>query len=414
MENSRNFNNAITRIRSRPLPCFTDIFSREVGSSHPTSFARRFTASEATVKNLSLYGKLEGHEGCVNTTKFNSTGDLLVSGSDDRQVMCWNWASKTKLFAYPSGHSETIYQTKFMPFTDDSKIVTSAGDGEVRLGLLHEDGGVITTMLGKHEGSVFKLVVEPGSPHTLYSCGEDGFVQHFDLRTSSATKLFRCYSRISKKMYGPSIIELNSIAIDPRNPHYIAVGGSAEYARLYDIRRCQWRDLALKSDRPLETYFCPHHLIGSYRVHITGMAYSSSSELLISYSDDLIYLFERNAKLGSSPSSAKCHDDLDNVDAAWVYEGHKNTGAIKGVNFFGPNDEYVMSGSDCGHIFIWKKKNAKLVRLMADDVNQLASHPHMPILATCGLENYVKIWAPLGSDIPPLPTTQKVSFGYLS
>lgn len=80
---------------------------------------------------MNLYGKLNGHEGCVNAVEFNSTGDLLVSGSDDRQVMFWNWASKTKLLAYPSGHSDNIFQTKIMPFTDDSRIVTSAGDGHV-------------------------------------------------------------------------------------------------------------------------------------------------------------------------------------------------------------------------------------------------------------------------------------------
>lgn len=86
---------------------------------------------QAIVKQLSLYGKLEGHDGCVNAVEFNSTGDLLVSGSDDQQVMFWNWASKTKLLEYPSGHSENIFQTKILPFSDDRKIVTSAGDGEV-------------------------------------------------------------------------------------------------------------------------------------------------------------------------------------------------------------------------------------------------------------------------------------------
>lgn len=86
---------------------------------------------QVLVKNLSLYAKLEGHEGCVNAVEFNSTGDILVSGSDDRQVMFWNWESKTKLFDYPSGHEDNIFQTKIMPFTDDSRIVTSAGDGQV-------------------------------------------------------------------------------------------------------------------------------------------------------------------------------------------------------------------------------------------------------------------------------------------
>lgn len=61
---------------------------------------------------------------------------------------------------------------------------------------------------------------------------------------------------------------------------------------------------------------------------------------------------------------------------------------MKGVNFFGPNDEYVMSGSDCGHIFIWKNKGANLVRVMKGDthlVNQLERNPCAPFIATCGI-----------------------------
>ncbi|CAL0332268.1 unnamed protein product [Lupinus luteus] len=387
---------------------FTDIFRREFGFSHHTAFSRRFSASQDIVKKLNLYGKLNGHEGCVNAVEFNSSGDMLVSGSDDRQVMLWNWASKTKLLEYPSGHSDNIFQTKIMPFTDDSKIVTSAGDGQVRLGLLREDGKVDTSALGKHRGCVYKLAVEPGSPHILYSCGEDGFIQHYDLRSSSATRLFSCSSSAGNDKHPPRKIRLNSIVVDSRNPCYFAVGGSDEYARVYDIRTCQW-DASEDSDKPVST-FCPQHLIESHDVHITALAYSSSSELLVSYNDELIYLFEKNVGFGSSSSSSAASEDLKNHQEAQVYAGHRNAQTIKGVNFFGPNDEYVLSGSDCGHIFIWKKKGAELVRLMVGDqhvVNQLEPHPHIPILATCGIENNVKIWAPLASDIPPLPVNVK-------
>jgi len=48
----------------------------------------------------------------------------------------------------------------------------------VRLGLIREDGEVETALLGKHHGCVYKLAVEPGSPHICYSSGEDGFIQH--------------------------------------------------------------------------------------------------------------------------------------------------------------------------------------------------------------------------------------------
>ncbi|GMP49688.1 hypothetical protein CsSME_00016595 [Camellia sinensis var. sinensis] len=86
---------------------------------------------QVLVNQIDLYGKLNGHAGCVNTVQFNSTGDLLVSGSDDRQVMFWNWAMKKLEFSYPSGHLDNIFQVRIMPFTDDRKIVTSSADGQV-------------------------------------------------------------------------------------------------------------------------------------------------------------------------------------------------------------------------------------------------------------------------------------------
>eukprot|EP00967_Tisochrysis_lutea_P079998 scaffold109651_cov17-Tisochrysis_lutea.AAC.2 len=37
---------------------------------------------------------------------------------------------------------------------------------------------------------------------------------------------------------------------------------------------------------------------------------------------------------------------------------------VLGVNFFGASDEYVISGSDCGHIFIWQKRDGELKKLL--------------------------------------------------
>lgn len=85
------------------------------------------------MEKINLYGKLIGHEGCVNTVVFNSTGDLLVSGSDDKHVMLWNWATQTSILSYASGHSDNIFQARIMPFTDDKRIITSSADGQVKL-----------------------------------------------------------------------------------------------------------------------------------------------------------------------------------------------------------------------------------------------------------------------------------------
>lgn len=84
------------------------------------------------------------------------------------------------------------------------------------------------------------------------------------------------------------------------------------------------------------------------------------------------------------------------------YSGHRNVRTVKEVNFYGPKGEYVISGSDCGHVFFWNKNTAKIVNIVKGDkriVNCLSPHPLLyPILATSGIENDIKIWEPFGES----------------
>lgn len=252
---------------------------------------------QALIKRIDLYGKLEGHEGCVNAIEFKSTGDHLVSGSDDRTVKFWEWATKTLKFEYPSGHVDNVFQTRIMPFTNDRKIVTSSADGKVRLGEVLEIGHVQTEKIGKHQDRAHMLAVEPWSPFILYSCGEDALVQRHDLRSNSATKLLYC-SAITENRQSKQRVKLNTIVINPRNPHHFSAACSDRYARVHDIRKYRV-DSSNDKDSPFNT-FCPQELMESQKVHITTLAYSSTSELLISYNDDIIYLFQKNMGLGPS------------------------------------------------------------------------------------------------------------------
>lgn len=81
---------------------------------------------------LHLARKLEKHRGCVNAVSFNPSGDTLVSGSDDRRVILWDWENGHIKLCFNSGHSNNIFEAKIMPETDDRSIVTCAADGQVR------------------------------------------------------------------------------------------------------------------------------------------------------------------------------------------------------------------------------------------------------------------------------------------
>ncbi|KAF9259539.1 WD40 repeat-like protein [Marasmius fiardii PR-910] len=97
--------------------------------------------------------------------------------------------------------------------------------------------------------------------------------------------------------------------------------------------------------------------------------------------------------------------DDDDAFHPWVplimprkrYVGARNTDTVKDVNFFGPQDDYVTSGSDDGNFFIWDKSSGNLHGIYEGDgtvVNVIETHPHLPLVAVSGIDHTVKIFAP--------------------
>ncbi|XP_073431674.1 DDB1- and CUL4-associated factor 6 isoform X4 [Dendrobates tinctorius] len=95
--------------------------------------------------------------------------------------------------------------------------------------------------------------------------------------------------------------------------------------------------------------------------------------------------------------------DMQNIcqpPSKLVYKGHRNSRTmIKEAGFWGKN--FVISGSDCGHIFIWDRHTTEHLMLLEADnhvVNCLQPHPYDPILASSGIDYNIKIWSPLEQD----------------
>ena len=52
-----------------------------------------------------------------------------------------------------------------------------------------------------------------------------------------------------------------------------------------------------------------------------------------------------------------------------------STFQVKGVNFYGPQSEFVVSGSDCGHVFLWDKQTQEVVQFLEGDETGVVSSP---------------------------------------
>jgi WD40 repeat protein len=70
---------------------------------------------------------------------------------------------------------------------------------------------------------------------------------------------------------------------------------------------------------------------------------------------------------------------------------------IKEAYFYGPQSEYIMSGSDNGQLFVWEKKTGDIVCKLRGDkhvVNCIAPNPHDATLAVSGIDHDIKVLAP--------------------
>ncbi|XP_017137654.1 DDB1- and CUL4-associated factor 8 [Drosophila miranda] len=349
------------------------------GHTSVDSFGRGFYGSRHVVEQMSLWNAMIKHKGCVNCLNFNRAGDLLCSGSDDTRIIVWDWANNKPLHIFKSGHHANIFQTKFIDSSGCLDIVSTSRDGQVRRAVIPPSGGdTKPTRLYAHTDAVHKIVVVPHTKHEVMSAGEDGTVKHFDLRTStSANTMLHCTHNDHNRRGQRSRVRLFSISHHPFAPEF-CVSGADDNLRVYDKR---------KLPSPIHE-MTPRGVRETKMTHITCAVYNhSGSEILASYSDAGIFLYDsRNYKEG---------------DTLHCYEGHVNHRTIKGVNFFGPRSEYVISGSDCGHIFFWDRNTESIINYMKGDIagviNCLEPHPWMPVLATSGLEHNVKIWTP---DVP--------------
>ncbi|KAJ0175839.1 hypothetical protein K1T71_008998 [Dendrolimus kikuchii] len=383
-----------------------EIINREMGLTFPGGkvakddilFEQRFYGSLHAVYRMKKLHNLNKHKGCVNSINFHPEGSLLVSGSDDTNIVVWDWARRLDLQTIKTGHKSNVFQSKFLYLNAQSQlnIVTCARDGQVRLLQCPPSGGstVSRRRLASHSRAAHKLHVCAEEPHLVISAGEDGLVIQCDVRAEHASRLFQ----VNEKS---KVIPLFSVVGHPLDPKELLVAGRDKFVRVYDRR---------KSTKPV-TMYCP----GSFNdvpqsntrqklrmrmMHLTCAIYNyNGSEILGSYNDEDIYLFDAKNDVHDPESNKELK-----LGYTHRYSGHRNSATFKGVAFFGPRSEYIVSGSDCSNIYIWEKKSEAIVQWLPGDVtgvvNCIEAHPRCPVLATSGLDKDVKIWIPRSERDP--------------
>lgn len=336
----------------------------------PLGFQSRAYGSKHLVERLDLSHRLCEHDGCVNSLNFNSAGTLLASGSDDLKINLWHWQTNKLMQSISSGHRANVFQTKFVDasgYRGEIEIISTGRDGQVRQTRVGPAGEVTRNVLFKQSQAIHKIAIPARCPYEFMTACEDGVIKSYDLRDNVGKRV----TNAKKRLY--------SISTHPLDNEF-CVSGNDESVRVYDRRN---------PSKPMKFHYAAHMKTKKDHYTVTCAVYNSTgTEILASCSDEDVFLF----------------DNVNHEDGKFLhrYSGHCNMKTIKGVNFFGPNSEFVVSGSDCGNIFFWDKETEVIVNwLHGDDsgvVNCLEPHPEFPIMATSGLDDDAKIWIPKGTD----------------
>ncbi|XP_071333129.1 DDB1- and CUL4-associated factor 6 isoform X5 [Trachinotus anak] len=269
-----------------------DVNKRLIGYNEPNTIRTNYLGRREFVQRLKLESTLNVHDGCVNTISWNDTGEYILSGSDDTFLVITNPYNKKVKKSIRSGHRANIFSAKFMPHTNDQEIISCSGDGIIYY--THTEKSPEYNRQCQftcHYGTAYEIMTVPNDPYTFLSCGEDGTVRWFDLRTKTSCTKEDCKDDILINCRRAA----TSISISPLVPYYLAVGCSDSSVRIYDRRMLGTRATGNYTGRGTTgmcVRFVPAHL-SNKSCRVTSLCYSEDGqEVLVSYSSDYIYLFD--------------------------------------------------------------------------------------------------------------------------
>ncbi|KAG3110665.1 hypothetical protein PI124_g10201 [Phytophthora idaei] len=294
------------------------------------------------VRRLQCEAVLDGHGGCVNTLQWNETGKLLVSGSDDRNLVIWSYDQHKKQQVIESGHSLNIFAVCFVTGTDDHVLASAAMDNEVRIHYapFREDSSKVFRV---HRDRVKDIGSSWAVPKIFWTAAEDGLVYQFDLRALPRTS-GRCETpdtsgvliNLGRDRNG-RVLRGMGMTAHPLDPTKIVLACGDFYTRMYDRRmlRVQQHISSARSagaTSPVEVFAPPHLHLDAYcdskaqrfhdKSHGTSIRFSSDgSEILANYHNDHIYLF----KVGSNETVVLNKDNKSEPQIrplAWLNGAH--------------------------------------------------------------------------------------------
>ena len=370
--------------------------------------------------------------------RWKNHGDGYFTSSDDDAQHSHHHQRHLPGIAHPlltltTGHRGNVFHVTPVPYSP-GKVATCAADGFLRLTDIEVHSTPTSPLVNRARanstisassntgGDSSAVIISPeyssddgGSHHREKMCFSHTFLNaneglvcsergllHFDLRLPARSqKRGSLIEEMKKTCKACAPWRLGEDGDDCQlQSAYVFAGGTGVDVALYDLRMTG----GSSTNQAVQRYR-PRALQNKSSVAVSGIDLSRNKrELLISYESDQIYTFpifpDASAAgptmldIEGSDSAGKTSDKP--IPELCSYGGHLNRMTfLKQAKYAGPNDEYICTGSDSGHAWIYEKDSGAVVSFLKADnhtCNGIVPHPSLPYFITYGIDSTAKLW----------------------
>jgi len=305
--------------------------------------------TERTSKLSSPIMQLTGHKGEVYTVKFDSTGNLLASGSFDKDIFLWNvYGEECKNYSVLRGHKGAILELHWS--TDSLEIYSASTDKTI--GVWDVENNILLKRIREHKAFINSCCPARRGPPLIASASDDTTSRVFDTRVKASTLTFKHKFPVTSVCW--------TDASDA-----VITGGVDNVVRVWDLRR---------DDEPSMVF-------SGHNDTITGLSVSKDGSYLLSNSmDNSVAMwdlrpFAPTNRLVKSFIGAQHSFEKNLLKCAWSPDGNK-----------------VTSGSADRLVYIWDTNTTNLLYRLpghSGSVNEVVFHPNEPIIASCSSDKTI-------------------------
>eukprot|EP00475_Leptophrys_vorax_P022786 TRINITY_DN31000_c0_g1_i1.p1 TRINITY_DN31000_c0_g1~~TRINITY_DN31000_c0_g1_i1.p1 ORF type:complete len:401 (-),score=21.23 TRINITY_DN31000_c0_g1_i1:115-1317(-) len=163
---------------------------------------------------------LTGHAAGVFTLKFSPNGEMMASGSQDKEIFLWRVEGECDNFAVLRGHKSVVLELHWT--ADGTGVVSASPDQTVRAWDV-ETGKQIKKM-AEHSSFVNSCCPAPKGPPLIVSGSDDGTAKLWDMRVRGCVHTF------------PDKYQVTSVAFAHAGDK-IYSGGIDNQIKVWDLRR---------------------------------------------------------------------------------------------------------------------------------------------------------------------------------